>query len=793
MRSEKVRERKREGRREWRPVIDSAVAAGIPYTHVYADGMMAALSREKSAPGKYSVAFSIGNPEELQASSEDPSDLRSYFAALLNGFEEDTAFQFFLVNHRVSLDAFLETAQVPNTGTPLDDSIHLYNEMIRENAKLGHNNMRRDRYIVFSLPARSPEQAAVRFADIEKRAKKLFAAYCAVPVRRLSVMERLRLVYDVYNFGEDAFDARKEKMGKGPDSPKSGSGRLAAKELVAPGSLEKHKNYLLLNGKVYARTLFLCSIPADMSENLIMDLAGVSSDMIYSALCEPLPTGRGFEIVKRRVAANSVIRNCAEKSTLADRNEGGVIRRREMLRHSEEDYFENQALKVFADARASGDRVFFCNFLIALFSDQLEDLDRDTKMLTLSASKFAFQIKPLDYQQEEGLSSVLPLGSCSVDVRRVLGVPRLCAMNPMDVQAQLRQKNGMYCGMNAINDNMIMINRRNMPYPCGLISGVRNAGKTYQVKREIYNTLISTSDPVFLIALPHEQEKYERFVQAMGGAAVSEGDFDPFRMVPEYGYLDEGIQLKKEYLCALFSAILNFRSQMSDRDAADAEKELERETEALLAAGVRDVRQAADLAERESAAYSLIFRALHDREHFAIEYLFGEKPAGARLTYFRVKDSVSLLVVLEHVWQEMLSFAKKSIASWVFLDSIDDVVKTQAGAKYLRHLLQLSDILQNPITSVVANSAVFASGELRYSLISLFPFVGYYKLLNQGPVERRMYADALNIQPSLLPFLTNSGVGKGLIVSSSMTVPFTDNMRETAPAREYEKINGIFR
>lgn len=47
----------------------------------------------------YSVAFSIGNPSELQVSSEDPSNFRSPFASLLNGFEEDTAFQFFLVNH----------------------------------------------------------------------------------------------------------------------------------------------------------------------------------------------------------------------------------------------------------------------------------------------------------------------------------------------------------------------------------------------------------------------------------------------------------------------------------------------------------------------------------------------------------------------------------------------------------------------------------------------------------------------------------------------------------------------
>lgn len=86
--------------------------------------------------------------------------------------------------------------------------------------------------------------------------------------------------------------------------------------------------------------------------------------------------------------------------------------------------------------------------------------------------------------------------------------------------------------------------------------------------------------------------------------------------------------------------------------------------------------------------------------------------------------------------------------------------------------------MRNPVTLVIQNAARFGSGENMYNLKSLFPEVGYYKILNQDPIERRMFAETLNISSSLLPYITNFSVGSGLIISQSSNIPFTDNMGE---------------
>lgn len=772
---------------------DKTIAARIPYTRVYEDGMIEQASSDKNAPNRFSVVYHISDVPAAVIAKADPRDLKIALAKLLDGFAEDVSYQFYVVNSKTSADEFLDkTLLAKKKDETYNKAVEAYNSIITENAGLGHNNMQKDKYIAFSLRTKYPQDAADRFEEIRVKAEELFAELCGIQITRLTTAERLNQIYSVYNVGGDAFGARAGMDMETFNLSDLSYMKLTTKDLVAPRSMKVEKTHVVLNDKVYAKTFFINNFPVAMSNNLISDLTNVSSTMIYSSFYQPLPTDKGFEIAKAAVADNTVVRYRHDKATLADRKSGNVVKQRELVNKSEGAYFANEALEVLTDSKASDNKIFMCSFLITLFSDNTVDLERDTKLLTVSATKFAFQIKSLDWAQAEGLASNLPLGACMVDVKRVFSVDKLCALNPLDIQASLRQS-GVYYGINSINDNLILLNRKNSAAPNGLITGVRNAGKSYQVKREIVNNLITTNDLVFLIANPHEYKQYDKFVQRFDGATITEGNFNPFRIVDDYGVVDDGTSLKEEFLTALCSSVLNFRQTMNDTDAMDRAEKLLAEIKSFSKQNIQQYSDAIAFIHAHATEYPLMDSTFNSREYSPLlkQYTDGDKLHGKRLNYFKVPDAISLLIVLERIWSIMIGYKKKNVSTWIYIDSIDEVLSNPEGARYLRHLLKLSNILQNPITIVVQRSAMFSDGENGYALKTLFPEIGYYKLLNEGPIERKMYADALNIQPSLLPYVTNAGIGKGLIISSSTTVPFTDNLKEIAT--NYETIHRIYK
>ena len=87
------------------------------------------------------------------------------------------------------------------------------------------------------------------------------------------------------------------------------------------------------------------------------------------------------------------------------------------------------------------------------------------------------------------------------------------------------------------------------------------------------------------------------------------------------------------------------------------------------------------------------------------------------------------------------------------------------------------------VTMVVQSSVKLMSDNK--TLIRLEELVNgctYYKLLNQGAIERKKYSDLLNIPNSLINYITNVDYGKGLIITPSSNIAFDDNFVEEKSA-----------
>ena len=174
-----------------------------------------------------------------------------------------------------------------------------------------------------------------------------------------------------------------------------------------------------------------------------------------------------------------------------------------------------------------------CSYIIAIYADDLDTLDRDTKLLHISTSKFACQVKCLDLQQLQGFQSALPLCVDKVDIKRLMNVSKLAAMPPLNLY-EVMQQNGLFYGLNTINDNLVLYNRKNGQNLAGIIAGVDHSGKTFQNKREIFNALISTTTNDHIVVVSGKDE-YDGFIRALDGEIHNEFSADPFEMIENYG------------------------------------------------------------------------------------------------------------------------------------------------------------------------------------------------------------------------------------------------------------------
>ena len=243
------------------------------------------------------------------------------------------------------------------------------------------------------------------------------------------------------------------------------------------------------------------------------------------------------------------------------------------IRDDEDEYFYRNALNIFKKAKAKNQPTIQAAFIITLFAESLEELNRDSSLLYLSASKYVCQIRCLDLQQNEGFQSVLPLGNLKVNVSRMFSVEQMAAMQPLSIQSIFEKVRTFY-GLNAINDNFIFMDRTN--FPTAMIAGVPGSGKTTSVKREAVNTLLSTRDDVVILA--RHPEEYTSFTENLQGKMIHDFCPDIFEKDSNYNLNNDKSILQKIFLEAYLTSKMGFHRQrlaeeMLQENYRQAEKE----------------------------------------------------------------------------------------------------------------------------------------------------------------------------------------------------------------------------
>ena len=141
-----------------------------------------------------------------------------------------------------------------------------------------------------------------------------------------------------------------------------------------------------------------------------------------------------------------------------------------------------------------------------------------------------------------------------MEIERSLTTSATAIFVPFTTQ-ELYQSSGeaLYYGLNALSKNLIMVDRKKLKNPNGLILGTPGSGKSFSAKREITNIFLITSDDIIIC---DPEAKYYPLVNRLKGQVIKISPTSPDYVNPmdinlNYSEDENPLSLKSDYILSL--------------------------------------------------------------------------------------------------------------------------------------------------------------------------------------------------------------------------------------------------
>lgn len=216
-----------------------------------------------------------------------------------------------------------------------------------------------------------------------------------------------------------------------------------------------------------------------------------------------------------------------------------------------------EAEELLDDLRSKNQKMFLNNVIIMVTAKDFDELENNTETIEAVVRKHICSVSTLKFQQEKGLQSVLPLGNCTLNIRRTLTTESTAVFLPFSAK-EITQQNGMYYGLNALSNNMIIFNRLMLKNPNGFILGSPGSGKSFSAKREMLNVFLATDDDIIII---DPEREYTNLVEALNGEIInvspaSTNFINPLDMSKDYSDDESPLIMKSDFILSFCECLV---------------------------------------------------------------------------------------------------------------------------------------------------------------------------------------------------------------------------------------------
>lgn len=778
--------------------VPKTVQETIPYYAVYEEDGIIEIKQ-----GIFTRSYLLGDVNYQIAKHEEQKEMFMSFGQLLNSFDPTMNFEITINQKNINMDEFERQTMLPLMSDGLDELRVERNEMLKRKILEGKNHLVKEKYLTVAVHADSLEAAQTAFirldAEIDANIKKIGNATATA----LTSAQRLEILHDIYNIGDEGFFGnnmvlRTDESGKTECVFAEEKFRfdimrrmgLTTKDMIAPASFHFKGDYGMI-GDMYFRALFLDKIPSFLVDDTLFELTNTECNMVTSLHYQALDGEKAQKMVSQTLT--NINASLLDKQKKASRSGYSF----ELISPQTQEQARETA-ELLDDINNKNQKMFYVSIVIVHFADSKEQLDTDTKAIQTIARGRMCGVRKLSQQQENGLNTVLPLAYNQLSIKRSLTTESAAILMPFANQ-ELNEPAGLYYGNNAVSHNLLKLDRRARKNGNGFIFGTPGSGKSMGAKQEMLDVLLSSPDTVLVI---DPEGEYSPMAEMLGdevaeviriatGADVHINPFDIDLSADSGG--DDPMAIKADFIVSLCEAVIGERYGLAPSQRSIIDRCVKKAYEPYLASRDRktgkydesclptlkdfyaqlrlqsgyEAMQLADSLELFIEGSQNIF-AYHTNVEYTKRFVvFDIKELGATL------KPMALLVLLDFIWNRMVQGREECRYTWFYVDEIYLLFKNAASAEFLKNLYKRARKYFGLPTGITQNVTELLENDVARTMISNCEHI---QMFNQAPLDRAQLADLLNMSPTQLGFVTNSGPGEGLLYDGRVIVPFVNKL-----------------
>ena len=704
------------------------------------------------------------------ARNEDKNIIFENYCDFLNYFDKSISVQLSFLNQTMDISDFEKSIAIKPQNDDFDGIRAEYTEMLKNQLARGNNGIVRKKYITFGIEADNIQNAKQRLERIET---DIINNFKILGVRAFSLngMERLELLHSCFNGGENKLNFSWNLIYK--------TG-LTTKDFIAPTSFNFSDGRCFRMGGTIGAVSFLHILAPELTDEMLKNFLEIQSALSVNIHIKSIDQSEAIKMIKRKITDLDKMKIEEQKKAVRAGYDMDII-------PSDINTFGIDAKKLLEDLQGRNERMFLVTVLIMSTAKTKKALNSAIFEVQSIAQQRNCPLRRLDYQQEDGLMASVPIGINNIGIQRALTTSSTAIFVPFTTQELFSDSpEALYCGLNALSNNMIMVDRKMLKNPNGLILGTPGSGKSFSAKREMTNAFLVTNDDIYVC---DPEAEYNPLIHALKGQVVklsptSKDYLNPLDININYSDEENPLALKSDFVLSFCELIIGGRDGLEPIEKTVIDRSVTRiyqkyfenpqpENMPILEDLYEEIKkQPEQEAGRIASALELYVKgSLNVFNHHT------NVDISNRIVCFDIKElgkqlkKLGMLVVQDQIWNRVTINRNEHKSTRYYCDEFHLLLKDEQTAAYSVEIWKRFRKWGGIPTGITQNvKDLLSSAEIE----NIFENSDYIYMLNQAQGDREILAKKLGISPQQLSYVTQSGAGEGLLFYGNTIIPFID-------------------
>lgn len=742
---------------------EKSAQESIPYERLYPDGIC------KVSDTFYSKTVMFEDINYLLSEKDDKTAIFDGWCDFLNFFDPQINFQLSFLNLTGNEKVFEESVMIKEQDDDFNSIRHEYSDMLLTQLSKGNNGILKRKYITFGIHSKSYKKAKPKLERIEIEVKNNLKR---MGVRSVSLdgLERLKLFHSMLHM-----DEKNELHFNWNWLVPTG---LSTKDFIAPSSFNFGDSRQFKTGGRFGSVSFLHILSPEISDRILADFLDIDGNQNITMHVKSIDHIKAIKMVKAKLSDLERVKIDDQKKAVRSGYDMDILSSDLIM------YIEDLK-RLLKDLQSRNERLFYFTLMILHTDTNKDKLENTVFAATSLAQKMGCVLYRLDYQQEQGFMSMLPLGNNLVKINRSINTTGTAGFMPFTTSELFQKGMGaLYYGINALSNNLLMADRKLLKNPNGLILGTPGSGKSFSAKREIVNVFLITDDD---IAILDPENEYSNLVERLNGQVIkisplSKHFINPMDINLDNEDSENPLILKSDFILSLFEIMMGKveadEKSIIDRclqlvympyiaDPKNVEMPiLEDLYNEIIKYGGEKSRHIADCMQIYVTGSLNVFNHRTNVDVNNRVICYDTKELGNALKEF------GMLVVQDQIWSRVSKNRDNRKSTRYYIDEMHLLLGKEQTANYTVEIWKRFRKWGGIPTGLTQNVKDFLCSP---QVANIFENSDFVYLLNQAGGDRDILAKQLNISPHQLGYVTNSGAGEGLLIYGSVIIPFIDH------------------